>query len=286
LTFSVSDATSGVQTCSITVTDPSSHTHSPSCASGDNTYKLNSTLMGATPGDGSYTNEADLTDVAGNQATQSSSVALDNTGPTISITTLTDGATYLINQQVKADFGCTDSGSGIASCTGTVAKGSPINTTTVGSHSFTVNASDNLANAASKTVHYTVVYGFGGFQTPKPKPALTYKSGSNIAVKFTLTDASGHSLSANTAAALAAAGNVKIVLSGPNGNTVQASATCSWVAKGAFFQCDLQTPSGLKTGMSNVYTLTALENVGSGFVTAPPYTNSAADANPETVYFK
>jgi hypothetical protein len=154
-------------------------------------------------------------------------------------------------------------------------------------HAFTVNALDKAGNSSSKTAHYTVVYGFGGFQAPSPKSVLTYKSGSNVSVKFTFTDSAGQPLASQTAAALAAAGNVKVILTGPRPSTTQlASALCSWITKGLFFQCNLKTPGGLKTGMTYAYGLTALENVGTGFITAPPYTNTAADVNPETVFFK
>jgi hypothetical protein len=130
------------------------------------------------------------------------------------------------------------------------------------------------------------VAAFGGFQAPLPNAVL--KAGSKIAVKFTLTDASGHPLSAVAAAALAAAaGSVEVTLTGPNGNTTQlASALCTWVTDGQFFQCNLKTPSGPKTGATNPYSLTAMQNVGGHYVSAPPYTNTASDANPETIFLQ
>ncbi len=128
------------------------------------------------------------------------------------------------------------------------------------------------------------VAAFGGFQAPLPNAVL--KAGSKITVKFTLTDASGHPLSAAAAAALAAAGSVEVTLTGPNGNTTQlASALCTWVTKSQFFQCNLKTSSGLKTGTTNPYRLTAMQNVGGHYVPGPPYANTASDANPETIFF-
>ena len=47
-------------------------------------------------------------------------------------------------------------GPGIASCTGPVATGQPINTTTVGRHSFTVTATSTDGQKATSTVTYTV----------------------------------------------------------------------------------------------------------------------------------
>lgn len=44
--------------------------------------------------------------------------------------------------------------------------GAPIDTSTVGSHSFTVTGTDKAGNVTTKTVHYTVVYRFNGFFKP------------------------------------------------------------------------------------------------------------------------
>ena len=141
----------------------------------------------------------------------------------------------------------------------------------------------NYKAAPAVTEAVNAVAAFGGFQAPLPNAVL--KAGSKITVKFTLTDASGHPLAAAAAAALAAAGSVEVTLTGPNGNTTQlASALCTWVTKGQFFQCNLKTPSGLKTGTTNPYSLTAMQNVGGHYLSAPPYTNTASDANPETIF--
>jgi hypothetical protein len=145
------------------------------------------------------------------------------------------------------------------------------------------NGNYNAAPEVTEVVN--AIAAFGGFQAPLPNASL--KPGSKITVKFTLTAASGHPLSAAAAAALAAtAGNVEVILTGSNGSTTQlASAPCSWVTNGQFFQCDLKPPDGPKTGTANPYTLTALQNVDGHYVPAPPYTNTAADANPETIFF-
>jgi hypothetical protein len=149
---------------------------------------------------------------------------------------------------------------------------------------------DQAGNAdykAAPTVTELVnaVAAFGGFQAPLPNAVL--KAGSKITVKFTFTDASGHPLSSAAAAALAAAGNVQAALTGPDGSTTQlASAACTWVTTGPFFQCNLKTPAGLKTGTTNPYNLTAMQKVGGQFVPVPPYTSAPADANPETIFFQ
>ncbi len=78
--------------------------------------------------------------------------------PSIAIVSPVDGATYTRNQAVSAIYSCSPpEGTGLGSCTGTVANGALLDTSTVGSHSFTVDAKDTDGAAASKTVSYNVV---------------------------------------------------------------------------------------------------------------------------------
>jgi len=82
----------------------------------------------------------------------------DMTPPVITITTPDNGATYLLNQIVNADWSASDgTGTGVRSKDGTVPSGLPINTATVGSKDFTVTATDYAMNTDSKTVTYNVV---------------------------------------------------------------------------------------------------------------------------------
>lgn len=83
---------------------------------------------------------------------------VDTTSPTITLTTPTDGAVYVQSAVVAANYTCEDEagGSGLASCEGDVPAGSLIDTTTPGTHTFTVNAADNAGNTSSVTHTYTV----------------------------------------------------------------------------------------------------------------------------------
>ena len=80
----------------------------------------------------------------------------DVTDPLVTITTPADGATYDLDEVVVADFECTDTESGIASCVGDVADGSPIDTSTLGAHTFTVVGTDNATNTTTVVHDYTV----------------------------------------------------------------------------------------------------------------------------------
>jgi len=98
------------------------------------------------------------TDNSGNiEATQTLTVRLDKTAPTITITAPT-ATTYILNQPVAANYSCADSLSGVKSCTGTVPSGSNIDTSSLGTKTFTVNSTDVADNASSQSVSYKVTY--------------------------------------------------------------------------------------------------------------------------------
>ena len=90
--------------------------------------------------------------------------------PSISITTPANGAAYTKGQAVAAIYSCAPAGgTGVKTCAGTVANGAAIDTSTLGSHSFTVNAEDTDGGKATREVTYTVI-------APPPAPSTTLKS--------------------------------------------------------------------------------------------------------------
>jgi hypothetical protein len=119
----------------------------------------------------------------------------DTTDPTITLTTPPDNAIYIKNAVVNADYSCADEdgGSGLASCVGDVLDGDPINTSTVGAHTFTVDAADVAGNTAQTVHNYFVHYAFNGFRSPVDNlPTLnTVKAGSAVPVKFSLSGDQG-----------------------------------------------------------------------------------------------
>jgi len=126
---------------------------------------------------------------------------LDDMLPPV-VTSPNDGDTYLLNQEVYADWSAVDDdtgsgpGSGVtglASDEGSIIKGSALDTSTVGIHSFTVTATDYAKNEATETVTYTVIYDWDGFFRPVDN-LPTYnsaKAGSAIPVKFSLSGDQG-----------------------------------------------------------------------------------------------
>jgi uncharacterized repeat protein (TIGR01451 family) len=96
-------------------------------------------------------------DVAGNvEAAKQMVIRIDRTAPGITITKPSE-RTYVQGSNVVADYGCTDTGSGIASCAGPVASGAAVDTASSGARAFKVSASDIAGNEAARSVTYTIV---------------------------------------------------------------------------------------------------------------------------------
>ena len=69
-------------------------------------------------------------------------ILIDTSPPEAQITTPADGSFIVQGQQTPADYFCSDSGSGVSSCIGSVVDGVPVPATTIGTHTFTVTAQD------------------------------------------------------------------------------------------------------------------------------------------------
>lgn len=139
-----------------------------------------------------FTNSRTLCDIAGN-----CSVAgpvgpnkVDKKPPQITIAAPA-ATSYKVNQAVASSYSCVDGGSGVATCAGPVPSGSNFDTASAGAKTFAVNATDNVGNASSQSVSYSVGYA----------ACLLYddtraaKSGSTIPIKFQLCDALGNDVS-------------------------------------------------------------------------------------------
>jgi hypothetical protein len=98
--------------------------------------------------------------------------------PTISIASPQNGASYTQGQAVAASYACNaPAGATITACTGPVASGAPIDTSTLGQHSFTGSATDSDGVTASQTVTYNIVSRPSPPPPPQsspPPPSLTH----------------------------------------------------------------------------------------------------------------
>ncbi|MFE2875223.1 OmpL47-type beta-barrel domain-containing protein [Streptomyces roseus] len=131
------------------------------------------------------------TDNAGNTSTpQTITVRLDTVAPSITIVRPVAG-TYLYRQPVTASYSCTDATSGPASCVGTVPNGSPVDTSTFGPHTFTVNAKDVATNPSTKSVTYDVAYRICLLYDPNRPVRLI----GQVVISLRICDANGNNLS-------------------------------------------------------------------------------------------
>jgi Tol biopolymer transport system component/PKD repeat protein len=82
----------------------------------------------------------------------------DEIAPDVEIETPVDGGIYRAGRFYLAEYDCRDfGGSGLRSCVGSVADGTPFDTETVGEKTFTVTAADGAGNTTTRSVDYRVV---------------------------------------------------------------------------------------------------------------------------------
>lgn len=180
INFSGADATSGIDFCS---SDPFSGPDSATASvNGTCTDKAGNTSAPPTPFGFKY----------------------DATPPTINIVAPANNATYILNSLVASNYTCSDSTSGVATCTGPVANGANISTSTVNTNNFTVNATDQAGNPATLMYTYKVQYQAGGvcdgdlghiiLQPINPDGSSVWKQGRTVPAKFRVCDANGISV--------------------------------------------------------------------------------------------
>jgi hypothetical protein len=139
-------------------------------------------------GDKTFTVNA--SDAAGNTASKSVTyTVVDATPPEITLTTPADGAVYALGEQLMADYSCADDESGLASCAGSVANGAAVDTGSLGEKTFTVEASDNAGNTASKAVSYTVADRTAPTITiTRPAEGAMYTMGEQVLADYSCAD--------------------------------------------------------------------------------------------------
>ena len=163
------------------------------------------------------TGAVQVCDQAGNCATAGpiSAIRIDRRAPQITIAAPLDGSVVLLGDTRKASFTCSDGGSGLAACTGTVADGAALDTTTPGTHSFTVNAADAVGNHSTVTVSYGVRFPWLGWQPPlsgdRPNAA---QAGRTIPIRFGVGGAGHANVIARVAVAPVACGGSSAVAAG------------------------------------------------------------------------
>lgn len=231
--------------------------------SGDASFSLSTSVTANTETNNAATNTRQVCDVAGNCTTAGpiSGNKVDKRAPTISMSSPT-ATTYHLSQLVTAQYSCSDSGSGVATCAGTVANGSPIDTSSTGTKSFSVTSTDNVGNGSSQTVTYTVAAKPpNGAPTADLAVSMTsdaptkgVASGSNITYTITLRNKGPN-----------AASGVALVDDIPTGMSfVSATGSYSLVAGGTTGTRLVVNVGTMNNGASVTVTLVVKVNAASG----------------------
>jgi hypothetical protein len=203
------------------------------------THDTSVTLNGL--GDGPHTFALRAADAAGNVDPSPAirDFGVDTAPPVLTITAPADQSSYLLKQVVTASWSASDPsspgmGSGVKTASGTVASGSAFDTEMITTYdwvankqiwrSFTITATDNAGNTATKTVSYRVIYGHGSeFLSPIDSDGNScFKLNSTVPVKFQLKDAAGAS-----AATAVASIDVRFLDGTPDGTDMEAVSTAA-----------------------------------------------------------
>jgi hypothetical protein len=172
VTFTCVDALSGVALCA-----------SPAMVSADGPNQI---VSGA------------AVDRAGNSATVSRTINLDETAPVLTMPVL--ASSYVYNASLTLTFGSTDAVSGVTLSHATfnglpIVSGATFTLDHPGLNTFTLTATDVAGNTATRTATFSVFYEFGGYLPPVAGDSTgVFKLGSIVPVKFRLTDAGGLSV--------------------------------------------------------------------------------------------
>jgi hypothetical protein len=119
-----------------------------------------------------------------NPGITSSGYHIDKTNPVVSVTGVSDGATYTLGSVPSAGCSTSDALSGVHTQATLTSAGGPVGSVTA----TCTGATDNAGNTNSASVTYAVAYNFTGFFQPVDNPPTcnTVKAGQAIPVKFSL----------------------------------------------------------------------------------------------------
>jgi hypothetical protein len=220
-----------------------------------------SNLLHYSTTDCASTHELLFTLNSGSWSTSFKSITLmsDTVAPMIILTTPpVTGGSYSANQKVKANYSCTDTESGVASCAGPVASGAYIDTTPNGlstTKTFTVNSNDNVGNAATAVMGtYTVTCHYAAL-TVSP---TSVKRGSFVNITASVIDCVNPPQNVK----------VQFMLSGPlgrncgNSNTIIFTTPTFTIRSGTSSSITFPLPI-LKSACTGLYTVTTTTFQGS-----------------------
>jgi hypothetical protein len=151
---------------------------------------------------GTHNYSGTATDNAGNESTATSgSVQVDADAPSVGISGCPTSAVE-IGSTHGVSVTASDLESGLAS---DPSGNASLDTSTIGSHTYTATASDVVGHSNSESCTYTVVYGFAGFLAPINGNAVNAgKTGRTYPIKWQLLDANRNPIADEVAQGLVA----------------------------------------------------------------------------------
>jgi hypothetical protein len=146
---------------------------------------------------GPHTVWVTATDYEGRQTTASATyTVIDITKPHVIFNTPSEGATLEQGSPVTADYACADDPGGLGLfdgyCFGTIPVGAPIDTSQIGTFTFSVTTVDKQFNVDQEAIHYSVVD-----RTPPtiafavPAVGATYTLGQQVFASYSCDDRNG-----------------------------------------------------------------------------------------------
>jgi hypothetical protein len=160
-----------------------------------------------------------------NTVTQSWTVATgpDTTLPTVTLTTPAQGASYAQNAAVNASYSCADDNA-VASCVGDVADAAPIDTATLGNHTFTVTATDAAGNVGTAVHDYVVIdVTAPSITIAAPADGVAYTLNQAATASYTCVDEAGGSGLATCTGTVVNGAALSTSTAGPHTFTVSAT---------------------------------------------------------------
>ena len=125
-----------------------------------------------------------------------SGLKIDKTAPSLTVSGVSNGATYTLGSVPTPGCHATDALSGLVrACTGAVGGG---NRSGVGAFTYAATATDKAGNTRLVTAGYRVVYRFDGFLQPLNDPAnplSVFKAASTVPAAFALKRSNGTTVS-------------------------------------------------------------------------------------------